>query len=338
MVNVTNSLRALLGKSETETALTVVKDGVVLLHEDVTEDPELLARRQVKTHDSEQTEAGSRDGVLLAGERVGLVTEGDVEVRKRRDLGAVNGVLVGAELGGTDGISKLGDISGGTSDQRGTGVDNGHRDLGDLGSVDSHGSEVSGPVGLGSDRHPRKLTLKVILVDATNNELTVLVGLLGQVEREDGVIDRSLLDHVLEDSLGAINGDGRESKTENTVELADEEGKSQTGSVSDLSELLLRDVDISNRDGVARPETRDRARTILDGELGSVLGKGGRLGGLVTGVHTARQPASVSGNPKVGRTSVIDDVEGLRRRSNGDRAIVLGVLVVVDADGATKRE
>ena len=94
---------------------------------------------------------------------------------------------------------------------------------------------------------------------------------------------------------------------------------------------LSRDIDIPDADDVLGEEPGEAAGTVRDGELLSVDLV--RLGGLrvVLVVQEAGDVgvvALLARHPQVARARVEDDLEGLRRSADGDRAEVLRVHVV----------
>ncbi len=76
----------------------------------------------------------------------------------------------------------------------------------------------------------------------------------------------------------------------------------------------------------------DRSTSVLDGELGTVGLVGGALGIVVLVLQEASKTTLGGGNPQVGGSSIKDNLEGLRRSSNLDLSVELGVLVVIDVN------
>jgi hypothetical protein len=73
----------------------------------------------------------------------------------------------------------------------------------------------------------------------------------------------------------------------------------------------------------------------LDAEGLSVSNVGGGFSFIEFVVEVTRNdgPRAVSGrNPQIGRSSIINDVEGLRRSSNGDGSVVLSVSIIGNGD------
>jgi hypothetical protein len=116
-----------------------------------------------------------------------------------------------------------------------------------------------------------------------------------------------------------------------TIELADGVGEAKTRGISDLSEKSLGSSEATDVHRVLGDEPRDGARAILNSKIRVVSHVGGGLRVVVTRVETAGR--AVSGRkPQVGRTSVVDNLEGLGRGTDGDGAVVLGILESLDGD------
>merc|ERR1719409_1411956 len=78
----------------------------------------------------------------------------------------------------------------------------------------------------------------MILVDAAEHQLSVTARLVGQVEGEKGLLRKTLLHHVAENSREAVDGDGFESKAEDPVELAHLVRHAEAAHVRDLRHHL----------------------------------------------------------------------------------------------------
>lgn len=284
-------------------------DGVVLAKEDITEDPQRTSRGgDIKANEAEEAEAAGIDGVVETVEEEVLSAELEVDLGKLGAAGAVDEVLAGVDGGGADGIGEAGDFIGGTSHEGGTGVEDGLVDLGHEGVVVGHGSELNLPVGLGGEGNPAELTLVLGVVNAANVQSAVRHAVLGEVEREDGLLHEALLEHTLEHGGDLAHGEGAEAHAEDTVELADGVSETKAGGVSDLGEGLRLDDEATHVDGVLGEEAGDGARAVHDLELGAISNVGGGGAVVVTGVGAAAAALGVR-DPQVGGASVEDDLE-----------------------------
>lgn len=79
-----------------------------------------------------------------------------------------------------------------------------------------------------------------------------------------------------------VDRDSVVSETENTIEFT--KGKCESGLLGSLGKVLVLDAQVTDSDGVLRNESLKGARSVLDGELGTVSLVGRRLGGVVLGV------------------------------------------------------
>jgi len=333
--------RDLDGGGETNTLVTIVEDGVVLAHEDISKNPKRSTRSG--DVDSGHTEEADRDTFLSDLVDVVLSFEGEVDTVEGDDDGGeagdsvtVDGVLVGVhgDGGSSDGLGDGLHISGGTGEDRGTRVGDGVRSAGDAVSTESERIELELPVRLGDQRNVSDRTSELGSIDSSEGELSVDTGGAGEREGEDGVRDDTLLNTGDEGGSDGINGDGRPAETADSIELTDLEG--ETGLLSGFSEELVGDDKVTHLDGILRDETRERTRTVTDLKVSSIGDVGGRLRRLVLLVEAER--ALGRRNPEVGGTGVVDDVEGLRGGSDGHGSKVLGVHVVVDRDGGAVSE
>ena len=163
--------------------------------------------------------------------------------------------------------------------------------------------EFNLPVSLAADRDVVNVTLEVVAVDSTENGLTHFrVG--SEPEREDGVVEESLVDHVVEGRNDVLNRDRVVSETKDTIceqwhkisvllkstliskcrltEFA--ESESESGFDGRFSEILLLDGQITNRHDIVRDDSLEGSRTVLNLELGSVRLVSRRSFGVVLGL------------------------------------------------------
>lgn len=166
----------------------------------------------------------------------------------------------------------------------------------------------------------------MVLVDATEDglRLRALVG-VAKVEGEHGLVQQTLVERVVERRNNLVHADGVVTKTENTIEPA--EGKRETGLGSGFCEVLVLDLQVTNLESVLGHETAERSRSVADLEVGAVLLVGRRSRRIVLGVEVASDRAALGRrDPKVGASGVKDDLEVLRRRSDGDLGEVYMLL------------
>lgn len=323
---------SVVGKGETNALVAPVEDSVVLAHEDVTQDPERTSGgRDVKTDHTQQADLTIRDQVISRGEGVDLAVDGEIEVRKSIVV-ACNHVLAGNDFLGTDLGSDLLNNVRRTSQEGSTRVDDG-LGLGSEGStIDGEATKSDLPIGSSQQVHPGEVTSELGLVVTTQGQLTEVLGGVTKVETELGGLNQVLLNQVLEGSRNVVDGEDREGKTQDTVELAELVGTTKTRGISDFGEDLVLDNKATHVQYILGLEASNRARTVLNVESSTVLDVGGGLGGVVLGVSAAAGVALGGSDPQVRATSVEDDLELLGRGTEVDGTVVLGVLVVVDHD------
>mmetsp|Transcript_34261 Transcript_34261/g.63898 ORF Transcript_34261/g.63898 Transcript_34261/m.63898 type:complete len:200 (+) Transcript_34261:963-1562(+) len=127
------------------------------------------------------------------------------------------------------------------------------------------------------------------------------------------------------------HGDGVPSQTKDAVKLAQSVAQAQAGCLVNLRKGVVRELQITDGDGVRREHARDWSGAILNGESGAIrlVARGLRV---VVDVVGGQERASV-GHPQVGRTGVKHNHLFLSRRADLDLAVVLGVHVVVNDHG-----
>jgi len=202
-----------------------------------------------------------------------VTVEVDVEIRERSNLAAVNGVFraAGDDLSSTDGGGDLLDDGGGSGEGGGTGVGD-EAGVGDEdGAAQREGVELTFPVSFVGEGNGDEVASVVIRVGTTEVEFTVEAALFGEVEGEFGLEGRVLGEEVLEDGGSAGDGDGGPSETEDTVELANQEGGTETSGVGDLSEALVGGRKAANVNGILAHIARNGTGTVQDVEGGVVL-------------------------------------------------------------------
>ena len=321
-----------------------VEDGIVGGDEDITKNPSRAHRGvQVQTH--ETRDAGST-GVK------NIVLTSQIEVAARDDEGD-NGEGVDSVARSKDALTlevgpatelrvDLVDLVSGTGDQRGSGVTDGadtreRRVTGtDVLASNQNVVDVDGPVGLREERSIGDDTSVLGVVDTTEDQLTTgaVVGVLGQPEGENVLVNELLVHDVVPDGGDRVDRDGLESKTEDTIKLGSNEGDSGLG--GGLSEGLAGDVEVGETEGILSEETGEPASTVLNLEVLAVGDGGGGGSAVVLVVSLTRDVTTTTGggrNPKVGGTGIEDNGEGLRGSSKRNGTIVLGVTHIDELDG-----
>jgi len=313
-------------QGESHPLVVVVKDGIVLAHENVTHDPKRLGR-DINTNHSEQADEARVDDVVSTFKSVVLATHGHGNVGQAGDLVARDSVLllVEEEGLGTNSLSEGLNIGNGAGEKGGSGVNDGT--VGSGGVLAGHGEafELNSPVGLVAERDIADFASVLGGVHTANQQFTHLTIGLSEGEREQVVGELVLADEGVHNGLSMINRDGGPCETEDSVKFANAIGQSETRDISDLSKGLGINGEVAHGNSVGGEKSRDWSTSVLDVEDGAVLHVAGALGVVVLGVAAA--VFALGGwHPKVGATSIKDHVEGLGRGSDGNGSVVLGIL------------
>ena len=165
--------------------------------------------------------------------------------------------------------------SGRKSDQRSTGIED-SASVVELSGVLAKGDgiEVDLPVSLASEREFDHLAGVSTGINTTEGDhrLGLLVG-IAKIKCEDGLVEKSLVDHVVEWRRNVVDGNGVVSHTKNAIKSA--EGESKTRLARGLTKQLVLDLKVSNLEDIFGDETSHFARAISDTELRAVLLVGG---------------------------------------------------------------
>ena len=234
------------------------------------------------------------------------------------------------------------DLSGGTGDQRSSrvadGANTGLRGVASTNvlTADQHVVDVHGPVGLREEGSVGDLTSVLGVVNTTQDQLTTgaVVGVLGQPEGENVLVNELLVHDVVPDGGDGVDGDGLESKTEDTIELGSKEGDSRLG--GGLSEGLVGDMEVRDVEDIGGKETRKTTSSVLDLKVLTIGRRGGGSSGVVLVVGLTSDVTTATGggrDPKVGGTSVKDDSEWLGGGTELDGTIVLRVTQINKLNG-----
>jgi len=167
----------------------------------------------------------------------------------------------------------------------------------------------------------------VVLVDAAEGDLglSVLVADIAEIESEDWLVKEILRNSRVEWWPDAVDADGVVAETHDTVEASESKGK--TWLICNLGEQLVLDLQVANLDCVLRDVSLNGARSISDGKFGAILLVAGRIAVVVLLVEIAGDRAALGGwDPKVGATSVKDNLEFLGWVADGDFGEVYSIL------------
>jgi hypothetical protein len=307
-----------LGK--TDGALAQVIDGVPLAQESITQNSQGTNRsREVHAHKGRDTASLDLEDVVVGANGKVVTTELEADVGKAVTDRAVDGVLaVEALLGANLLVQELGKI-GGQGNQGCTSVQNDTSVL-ELSSLvaERDGVQVDLPVCLAAQGNLGNFSSVVVLVNSAKDNLGRLIAILArEVEGKDGLVDEALVDHLVEGRDDAVDGQSVEAHAQNTVETAESKGK--TGLAGGLGKVLTLDLEVTNGESVLGDETLHATGAVADLEVGAVLLVRGRSGRIILLVQVASNAAArLAGNPKVGATSVENDLEVLGGITDGD--------------------
>jgi hypothetical protein len=316
----------LFGLCQTDAVLAEVVDGVPSSQESIAKDGQgAHGLGEVHAHDGGDTAALDLQDVVVRadGEVIAAQREGDIGELVTDS--AVDSVLAVVALLGTNlGVEELGDVAG-ESDQGSTGVQNDTSVL-KLGGIfaERDGVEINLPVGLAAQGDLGDLAGVVVLVNTTEDNLGVVstVG-IAQVEGEYLVVQKLLVDHLVERRDNAVDRDSVVAETQNAVKPA--KGESQTRLAGGLGKVLVLNADVTDGNSVLGDETAQATGSVADLELGAILLEGRRRGGVVLGVEIAGDAtAGLRWHPEVGAASVEDNLEVLGRGTDLDLGEVCG--------------
>jgi hypothetical protein len=269
------------GGGETEAGSGGVEDTVVGVEEDITVDVLGSLADGLDTTEAAAGLRGSGEVEQRAGDGGGVVTNGEGEVWEGGAAGEdVTAVALG--VGGTGNLVVVGSNGGvGHQDEGGSGV-------GDTGET-LHGARRRANTVRGGWVLPEAVAAVNIGVDDSasvlgrvgSTEVIGSVSVLGEVSREDGLVEAGL--GVIEESLGwgwLHSVDAAEGKTQKSVSGARGEGRRDL--VGKLDHLAL-DGGPSNGDIVSSASAAgSRSVSILDAPGGTGLGLvSGALGGVI---------------------------------------------------------
>ena len=131
--------------------------------------------------------------------------------------------------------------------------------------------EINFPVGLASQWNCGDLSCVVILIDTAKGSLRLvtLIIRISKVEGENGVVQDTLLHHVVKWRRDLVYGDGVVSKTQDTIESTECEGK--TWLFGSFGEDLVLNLKVSNTHDILGNVSAKASRAISNLEGGPVL-------------------------------------------------------------------
>jgi len=197
------------------------------------------------------------------------------------------------------------------------------------GVADIDAANLDLPVTFLGNRDIGKVTLVTVAVNISEHDFGLGVSRGGvEVNAKDLVLNQIFLNHLVKNRNNTVSSNVGVTKTKDTVQrLALEE----SGKGSSFSEDLVLDVQVSDGAHILREVSFHATSSVLDGDGLPVLGVGG--GTVVVILVHGRATfvtASLGRNPEVGRTSIKNNAELLRRGSQSDGTDVLSILVVLE--------
>ena len=239
---------------ESNSLVVEIKHRVVCADENIPKNP-AGSHWGIQIETNQARDTGGRgtfsnlEDVLLTSERESAARNDEGEEREASDIVTraedtlAFKVCLAAEL-----VVDLSDISGGTSDEGGTGITDGAA----AGSrAKSHGLaikddiiHIDGPVSLREERGIGDGTSVVRGIDTSQNELASdrRSVIFAQPEGEDVVLDEVLVHNIVPDRGDRIHRDALEGKTKDTIKGSSNKGNS--GLASGLSEDLVLDKEV----------------------------------------------------------------------------------------------
>mmetsp|Transcript_50254 Transcript_50254/g.90290 ORF Transcript_50254/g.90290 Transcript_50254/m.90290 type:complete len:315 (+) Transcript_50254:49-993(+) len=259
---------AFLAAAAMRICLFPVEDAVVLLHEDIAQDPQGAVRCwDIDAHEGKEALATRIDGVVAGLQSEGLASQGDSESWHRRELLAVHNVLLAAQdRRGTCLCSQGLDLLHGATQERSATVDDGlcrrrHDDV----TAEGRLVHADLPIGLARERHIHELAGEVALVHSTKHELALLGGIRLEVEGKHRLVDELLGNHGFQGGGHVVLRDAVEAQTQEPIKLASGKGQVQRAEahLAHLSEELARDADLPHLHSVGGEDALNWARAVL---------------------------------------------------------------------------
>jgi hypothetical protein len=239
----------LLGLGKGNAVRPEVVDRVIFPEESITKNDKRASRFR-NIHAGERRDAGSTslNNVVVRGDSEVGASEGESHVGEGIALVALEAVLTTEALLGTDFLVDELSHGGWQNDERCTSVQNGTSVL-EFGRflAKDDGIKVDLPVGLAPQRKLGELAGVVKLIDTTKDNLGVGLGIT-QVEGELLLVEKVLVDHVVERWDDLVDRNRVVSKSENTVEASKSE--SETWLSCGFCKVLTLEFQVANLDSV----------------------------------------------------------------------------------------
>lgn len=269
-----------------------VEVGAVLAEEDITDDDVMESSGDGSGHDTHEAlslaELRDLDNVVVSGERVGNLVEGEGDVGEVLDVGAV--------LGNGDAFNEgVNDLFG--SDNEGSSrVDGAHKSGGSNGGLSSLLERGDGDIPVGLLNNVMLALESVSSVEFAGNGHNALLGVALEVESERLVGNISSVNEGGE----LVSRDSIVTKSDDSVHLGDVESSSGNFVHGSEAHSLGSDV-AANTGSVHIDGSLNATGSVLDVHGLTVSNVSGRLGGVVGLVSSARNALASGGvNPKVG--------------------------------------
>jgi len=217
------------------------------------------------SHEAGDARSLNLKNVVVWSDAEVVATEGEGHIWETVTLLALNSVLSIVALLGTNLLVEELSKSGWESNEGSSGVKNDTRAL-ELSSrvTEGNGIKINLPVGLASQWDGGDLASVVVLVDTPEGSLRLVTLSIGisEVESKDLLVQKTLINHVVEWRWDLVNGDGIESKTQNTIESA--KGKGKTWLLGSFGEDLVLDLEVPDGHNILGNESAQAARAISD--------------------------------------------------------------------------
>ena len=200
------------------------------------------------SHEAGDARTLNLENVVVWGDGEVVAAKSEGHIWEAVTLLALNGVLSIVSLLGTHLLVEKLSEGGWESDERSSGVKYNTSVVKLSGGIaEGNCIKVNLPIGLASQWDLCDLASEVIFVDSTEDGLrlvTLTVIGVSEVESEDWLVQELLVDHVVERRWDLVNGDGIETKTQDTVKST--EGKGKTWLLGSFGEDLVLDLQITD--------------------------------------------------------------------------------------------
>ena len=132
------------------------------------------------------------------------------------------------------------------------------------------GIEVDLPVGLAAERDRGQLAGVVVLVDTTKSRLglVTLIISIAEIESKDRLVEKTLLEHVVEGWDHAVDTNGVVAETQDSIKLP--KSKGQTGLGSCFGKVLF-EFQIPDLNLVMRNKALEATRAVGNLEFAAIL-------------------------------------------------------------------